>query len=354
MDLTLNPHSYNKGVQEYRNRNYELAIEYMTIAIDENPWIEFTQAHKVRGYAYFNTGQYSAAIDDFDITLRNIKDEINIYFARGTCYYAIGRNDKAATDFLSCIKIDYDHEKAHFKLQTIYGLYSLNDNLEKALELLDEIIKVKPSPEALEEKAALVNRINSTKKYLLFIDTETTGIPNNWKAPASDTRNWPRLVQFAWQLYDEDENLLESNTVIIKPDNFVIPKEASNVHGITTEKAYVEGEDLESVLGKFKEKLKKAKLLIAHNMSFDEKVLGAEFYRLHNYNPLSDIKKLCTMQSSTNICKIDGPHGYKWPKLEELYYYLFKTGFENAHNAKDDMKATARCYFEMKKRKLIN
>lgn len=189
--------------------------------------------------------------------------------------------------------------------------------------------------------------------YLLFFDTETTGIPKNWKAPASDISNWPRLVQFAWLLYDEKGNLIESNSSIIKPDNFVIPKEASNIHGITTEKAYVEGEDLKQVLEEFKRNLDKANLIIAHNMSFDEKVLGAEFYRLQNYNPLTEIKKLCTMQLSTNICKIDGSYGYKWPKLEELHYFLFKTGFDNAHDAEADIQATADCYFELKKRELI-
>jgi len=34
----------------------------------------------------------------------------------------------------------------------------------------------------------------------LFFDAETTGIPRNYKVPASDHRNWPRLVQIAWLL----------------------------------------------------------------------------------------------------------------------------------------------------------
>ena len=33
------------------------------------------------------------------------------------------------------------------------------------------------------------------------------------------------------------------------------------------------------------------------------------------------------MQLSTNFCRIDGPYGYKWPKLSELHYKLFKTNF---------------------------
>jgi hypothetical protein len=32
----------------------------------------------------------------------------------------------------------------------------------------------------------------------LFFDTETTGLPSNYKAPATDLNNSPRLVQLAW------------------------------------------------------------------------------------------------------------------------------------------------------------
>ena len=38
--------------------------------------------------------------------------------------------------------------------------------------------------------------------YLLF-DTETTGLPKNWKAPVTDVDNWPRLVQIAWLTYED-------------------------------------------------------------------------------------------------------------------------------------------------------
>ena len=45
--------------------------------------------------------------------------------------------------------------------------------------------------------------------YLVF-DTETTGLPKNFNAPLSDSDNWPRMVQIAWQLHDEDGNLIEN------------------------------------------------------------------------------------------------------------------------------------------------
>ena len=39
--------------------------------------------------------------------------------------------------------------------------------------------------------------------YIIF-DTETTGLPQNWNAPITDTDNWPRCIQIAWQLHDEN------------------------------------------------------------------------------------------------------------------------------------------------------
>ena len=42
----------------------------------------------------------------------------------------------------------------------------------------------------------------------LTFDTETTGLPKNFKADVSDSENWPRLVQLAWQLNNEKGELL--------------------------------------------------------------------------------------------------------------------------------------------------
>ena len=39
----------------------------------------------------------------------------------------------------------------------------------------------------------------------------------------------------------------------------------------------------------------------------------------------------------------------KWPKLEELHIKLFGCNFEGAHDALDDVRATAKCFFELKR-----
>ena len=183
----------------------------------------------------------------------------------------------------------------------------------------------------------------------LFFDTETTGLPKNWKAPVSDLSNWPRLVQLAYLYFDSEGNELSAGDFIIKPEGFTIPAEVSSIHGISTERALRDGKDLRNVLQDFNKLIFEAKTLVAHNMSFDEKIVGAEFLRIGMPDPLPAKKKICTMLSSTTFCAIPGPYGPKWPKLSELHYKLFKSGIEEAHNAAIDINATAKCFWELKK-----
>lgn len=183
----------------------------------------------------------------------------------------------------------------------------------------------------------------------LFFDTETTGLPINWKAPVSDLNNWPRLVQLAFLFYDKNGNKITSGDFIVKPEGFTIPTDASRIHGISTERAIREGESLKTVLQKFQTLINQAEVLVAHNMSFDEKIVGAEFLRIGMHNSITAKNKICTMQSTTNFCALNGPYGYKWPKLSELHYKLFRTGFDEAHNAAVDITATAKCFWELKR-----
>jgi len=187
----------------------------------------------------------------------------------------------------------------------------------------------------------------------LFFDTETTGLPKNYKAPVTDLENWPRLVQLAYIYTDEKGQTIETGNHIIKPVGFEIPKQSSDVHGITQEIALEKGEDLIIVLNKFRAFALNCKYLVAHNMSFDEKIIGSEFIR----NKIESIKptkeKICTMLATVNFCELPGMYGFKWPKLQELHNKLFGFEFEAAHDALNDVRATVKCFFELKLRKII-
>lgn len=188
----------------------------------------------------------------------------------------------------------------------------------------------------------------------LFFDTETTGLPLNYNAPIEDLNNWPRLVQLAWAVYDENAEEQTGVNCIIKPEGFLIPEEASRVHGITTEKANREGLPLAEVLKDFADAVRNAKLLVAHNISFDEKIIGAEFLRKNIAHDLFETVRFCTMKESTDFCQLPGNYGdYKWPRLSELHEKLFNKNFANAHDALADVNACARCFFELINRGVI-
>lgn len=188
----------------------------------------------------------------------------------------------------------------------------------------------------------------------LFFDTETTGLPRDYKAPVSDSNNWPRLVQIAWAWFDADGNAWDSYSYVIRPDGFTISEEVAKIHRVTQERAEREGVDLKQALDHFAEEVKKAEFIIGHNIDFDDKIVGAEFYRLQMPNVLDLARKICTMKSSADVCKITNSYGrYKWPNLTELYSHLFNTGFEEAHDALVDVRACAKCFFELKNRGAI-
>ena len=187
----------------------------------------------------------------------------------------------------------------------------------------------------------------------LFFDTETSGLPKNYKAPASDTDNWPRLVQLAYIVYDSEGKELIAQDLIVKPVDFIIPKEASDIHGIPHEKALEVGLDLTDVLDTFGKDSEKCEFLVAHNMNYDKNILGAELIRNEKNFGVSKKKLICTMESTTDFCKIPNQYGYKWPKLEELHKILFGYDFANAHDALIDIRVTANCFWELRRRSLI-
>ncbi|WP_295230086.1 DNA polymerase III subunit alpha [uncultured Chryseobacterium sp.] len=184
--------------------------------------------------------------------------------------------------------------------------------------------------------------------YLVF-DTETTGLPKNFNAPLSDSENWPRMVQIAWQLHDDDGELIENQDYIIKPEGYDIPFNAARIHGITTKIANDEGRDLQEVLEEFSKVLDRVRIVSGHNVEFDYNIVGAEFFRKNMKDNLQEKPKADTMILGTDFCQLGGGRGgrFKPPKLEELYEKLYGNKFDEAHNAAADVNATAQVFFEM-------
>ncbi|GGX22285.1 DNA polymerase III subunit alpha [Aquimarina muelleri] len=191
--------------------------------------------------------------------------------------------------------------------------------------------------------------------YLVF-DTETTGLPKRWDAPISDTDNWPRCIQIAWQLHDAMGNCIEHQDYLVKPEGFNIPYDAEKIHGISTELAEKDGISLQEVLEKFNIALSKTKFIVGQNVGFDVNIMGSEFYRLGAENILQDLPVLDTCTETTaQLCQIPGGRGgkFKLPTLTELHQHLFGVAFGEAHNATADVEATTRCFLELIRKQIF-
>ncbi|MFY9241923.1 MAG: DNA polymerase III subunit alpha [Polaribacter sp.] len=185
--------------------------------------------------------------------------------------------------------------------------------------------------------------------YLIF-DTETTGLPKSWNAPITDTDNWPRCIQIAWQLHDEMGNLLENNDFLIQPDGFNIPFDAERIHGISTELAQKDGIPLEKAIELFNEVLEKTKFIVGQNVEFDLNIMGCEFHRTSIQTKLNSLPILDTCTEKTALmCQLPGGRygKFKLPTLTELHKHLFGIDFAEAHNATADVEATTRCFLEL-------
>jgi DNA polymerase III epsilon subunit-like protein len=193
----------------------------------------------------------------------------------------------------------------------------------------------------------------------LFFDTETTGLPEDFDAPVTDTDNWHPTVQIAWAPVSVAERTIgETESHIIKPDGFEIPPDATAIHGISTGRARREGHRLGDVLDRFLKAAGASEGLVAHNITFDVPTVRAELVRLKRPDPLAGISTICTKEESTDYCQLPSTSrwhsGYKWPSLQELHKILFGHDFKNAHDAGGDVKAGARCFLELVDRGVID
>jgi len=193
----------------------------------------------------------------------------------------------------------------------------------------------------------------------LFLDIETTGLIPHRVVPGKrigatrkeqfsyedDYMDFPRIVSIAWAVNDG-----EVNHYILNQNGLDIPKEASDIHGITSEMAnkstiyFGDG----AVLGTLLEEAGGSGVVVGHGLYFDTSIIKANVLREIKNNSLDKRdfdrtttalhkdKRIDTMRSSAKMCR-------KWPTLSELHFKLFREGF-TCHDAKSDVEATRRCY----------
>lgn len=196
---------------------------------------------------------------------------------------------------------------------------------------------------------------------ILFYDTETTGLVD-WKAEASSTRQ-PNLVQLGALLMNWGGRVLAQVNLIVEPDGWEIPEEASRIHKITTKIATESGVPRRIVLATFNHLCKHVDATVAHNHDFDHLVMMAQYHRENVPHRTAGLHRICTMKSATQYVKIPKAGGldhgkqraandlYKWPSLTETHQFYCGKPVEGAHDAMIDCTALANIFWAMNREK---
>jgi DNA polymerase III epsilon subunit-like protein len=205
------------------------------------------------------------------------------------------------------------------------------------------------------------------KNRILIFDVETTGLLPKADAPIPD---YPYVLQFSFIVFNLLTRNIEKrhNYYIRVKEDIIIEDKITEITGITREICDEKGSSIINVIETFYDCYMLCDTIIAHNYSFDSKILRTEIQRnkeslslcCHNlFNPMFDVEHMiesfCTMRYGTNICAImketeNGKSYKKWPTLLELHRHLFNGETpDNLHNSMVDVLVCLRCYLKMRK-----
>ena len=180
----------------------------------------------------------------------------------------------------------------------------------------------------------------------LFFDVETSGFINKKLAVDDPKQAW--ILQLAFIVSDKEKIYTEFSSLITANGRSCHPA-AQKIHGISTEDCNKGGMSEQTLLAPILHAFYATDTLVAHNITFDIELIDHLLKRCGNkWTGLFDKKMFCTMKSSTNLRRLTGRYGkFKWPKLTELYKFLFDEELVGAHAAMTDVRATRRCYYRL-------
>ena len=212
-----------------------------------------------------------------------------------------------------------------------------------------------------------------TRNLLMAFDTETTGllpkIDRSSGRPLPIISDYPLILQLSFVIYDlNTQTVVEKyNEYIRIADDAVIPDKATEINGITHQICRVRGIPIARALTDFHRAYMSVDRVIAHNITFDRKMIEIEVHRnigkfrsipditcMFNdtFNDLNDIETICTMAKGKDVCNIylTNEKGGRWkksPKLSELHFTLFDYVPPNLHDALADTMICMRCYLKL-------
>lgn len=229
----------------------------------------------------------------------------------------------------------------------------IRDSFERAISHDDESDEEPSDPK--DKKSILIRDRDAGEPAFIVLDVETSGLRKFRNKDPKHLTNWPRIVQLAYQVYDQNDQLIDSVSVIFKQPR-PLPADAIQVHGITDEMCKSLGVKPDPILQRLYKLSQQIDFMVAHNATFDHDVVEANMRRFKIADDF-EVPLVCTMDHAKRIedfRPLDVNGRKKNGRLEELHQYLFDESPARLHDAEADTLATARCFFELRQRGIIN
>lgn len=209
--------------------------------------------------------------------------------------------------------------------------------------------------------------------YIMIFDVETTGLVS----AKMEIEKYPYITQITMIIFDiMNRKIVRTHNHYIKlPAEVKIPEIVTEITGITRELCDECGISIIDALQTFYNEIQNVRVVVAHNIDFDRRVVMGEFHRnranfgenVPNWENLSifqgiledtasEPRMYCTMKNSQFVCNIKMKNGgIKFPKLLETFKYYFPNEPEpqNLHNSMVDTLICLRCFVMMRWREDI-
>jgi len=169
----------------------------------------------------------------------------------------------------------------------------------------------------------------------LVLDTETTALIKNKLQPLD---RQPRIIEFFALSLDSAGDELDTFSYLFNP-GIKIDEKITEITGIKQE-MLDDQKPFSSIAQHILEVIEVHDEIVAHNMSYDKAVIDFEMKRLGKKVRWPEL--ICTVESTEYM------KGHRM-NLRSLHEFLFGEPFENAHRAENDVRATAKCFLELRK-----
>ena len=228
------------------------------------------------------------------------------------------------------------------KFEIIEGLFL---NISR-LEILLSYYTLSRNKHREIEQPTNINFIDlaSINETLLFLfDTETDGLVVNG--------NFPNIIQISWIIMDNKGIVYKKNTELVNC-NFDHNSSAFQINKLNPDVIRKIGKQPKEAYEDIMYDLQHCSVIIAHNLQFDLPILKNEFAKYEIDFNFKNIEEFCTMTFSEKLVN-KGKVDNKYPKLTELYKFLFNHEVKQFHNANSDVNILAKCVKEMLYKKIL-